>query len=58
LGLPLPASSREAMLDYVANKPKDKFGKHDYEIGDPQTIASMREAFRPFQSYFGVASEI
>jgi hypothetical protein len=58
LGLPLPESSRAAMLAYVANKPKDKFGKHDYEIGDARTIAAMREAFRPFQSYFGVESEI
>jgi hypothetical protein len=58
LGLPLPETSRKAMLDYVANKPKDKFGKHEYEIGDAETIAGMREAFRPFQSYFGVESEV
>lgn len=58
LELPLPAPSRAAMLDYVANKPKDKFGKHEYEIGSAETIAAMRAAFRPFQEYFGVASEI
>ena len=58
LQLPLPSGSKQAMLDYVANKPKDKFGKHDYEMGDPETIAATRAAFRPFQEYFGVASEV
>ena len=46
------------MLDYVSNKPKDKFGKHEYDMGDAETIAAARAAFRPFQEYFGVASEI
>ncbi|MCR9092673.1 MAG: sulfotransferase [bacterium] len=58
LALPLPPESKRAMVDYVANKPKDKFGKHDYEMGDPETIAAARAAFRPFQEYFGVASEV
>lgn len=58
LGFPLPDRSRRAMLDYVARKPKDKFGKHDYALGDPETIAATRAAFRPFQEYFGVASEV
>ena len=58
LRLPLPDTSKQAMLDYVAHKPKDKFGKHDYEMGDPETIAATRAAFRPFQDYFGVASEV
>jgi len=58
LGLPLPAASKQAMLDYVENKPKDKFGKHEYELGDAETIAAARAAFRPFQSYFGVESEV
>ena len=58
LGMPLSSRSKNAMLDYIRNKPKDKFGKHDYELGDAETIASLRAAFRPFQDYFGVASEI
>ena len=58
LGFPLSENSKQAMLDYIANKPKDKFGKHDYEIGDADTIRAMRAAFRPFQDYFGVASEV
>ena len=35
-----------------------KFGTHDYTMADEQTIAAAREAFRPFQEYFGVASEV
>ena len=58
LGLPLPASSKRSMLDYIETKPKDKFGKHDYTMADDQTITAAREAFRPFQEYFGVASEV
>jgi len=58
IGFPLSDSSKQAMLDYVTNKPKNKFGKHDYEMGDPETIAAARAAFRPFQKYFGVASEV
>ena len=58
LGLPLPASSKRSMLDYIETKPKDKFGTHDYTMADEQTIAAAREAFRPFQEYFGVASEV
>ncbi|MFK7898942.1 MAG: sulfotransferase [Myxococcota bacterium] len=58
LGLPLPSASKEAMLSYIASKPKDKFGKHEYAIGDKATIAAAREAFRPFQEYFGVTSEL
>ena len=58
LGMPLSSRSKNAMLDYIRNKPMDKFGKHDYELGDAETIAALRAAFRPFQDYFGVASEI
>ena len=58
LGFPLSMESKRAMLDYIANKPKDKFGKHEYEIGDAETIESMRAAFRPFQEYFRLASEV
>ena len=46
------------MLDYIAAKPKDKFGKHEYDLGSPEAIRVAREAFRPFQEYFGVRSEI
>jgi hypothetical protein len=58
LGFPLSEGSKRAMLDYVSNKPKDKFGKHQYDMGNADAIATARAAFRPFQEYFGVASEV
>jgi hypothetical protein len=58
LGFPLSERSKNAMVDYITNKPKDKFGKHEYELGDAATIAALREDFRPFQDYFGVKSEV
>lgn len=58
MGFPLSSESKQAMLDYIAAKPKDKFGKHNYATGDGEMIAAARDAFRPFQEYFGVQSEI
>jgi hypothetical protein len=58
LQIPLTAVAKQAMLDYIQEKPKEKFGKHEYETGDEELIAEEREKFRAFQTYFGVASEI
>jgi hypothetical protein len=58
LGLPLDDGARQAMLDYIAHKPKDKFGKHEYDMGEDALIAAEREKFRYFQEYFGVRSEV
>ena len=56
--MPLGAKAKQAMLDYIQNKPRDKFGSHDYETGGEELIAEEREKFRAFQTYFDVASEI
>lgn len=58
MGFPLSSRSKQAMLDYISHKPKDKFGKHEYATGDDETIRAAREQFRSFQEYFGVKSEI
>jgi hypothetical protein len=58
LGMPLPAEAEQAMLDYIQNKPKNKFGSHDYQTGSERMIAEEREKFRAFQEHFDVASEI
>jgi hypothetical protein len=58
LDLPLPESSRRAMLDYLANKPKDKFGRHEYAVGTSDLIASERKKWQAVQDYFGVKSEL
>ncbi len=58
LGLPLGSESRRAMLDALAQRPKDRFGRHDYDVGSEERIASERERWRSIQDYFGVASEL
>jgi hypothetical protein len=58
LKMSLPADAKQAMLDYIRNKPKNKFGSHDYQTGSAQMIEKEREKFRAFQAHFGVASEI
>lgn len=58
LGLPLPDASRQAMLGYLAGKPKDKFGHHEYAVGDGDLIAAERAKWREVQAYFGVKSEL
>jgi hypothetical protein len=58
LSIELPGAAKQAMLDYIADKPKNKFGHHEYETGSPELIAEERERFRVFQEYFGVVSEV
>ncbi|MAG34479.1 MAG: sulfotransferase family protein [Deltaproteobacteria bacterium] len=58
MGFPLAKESKQSMLDYIANKPKGKFGAHEYDTGGDAVIAEARKEFRPFQEYFGVRSEI
>ena len=47
-----------AVLDYLAHKPKGKFGVHRYQAEDwGFTAESLREAMAPYIDHFGVASE-
>ena len=47
-----------AVLDYLAHKPKGKFGVHRYQPEDwGFTAGSLREAMAPYIDHFGVASE-
>ncbi len=58
LGLPLDDTSRKAMLGYIANKPKDKFGHHEYAVGSSDLISAERAKWQAVQAYFGVKSEV
>ena len=58
LDLPLTAEAERAMLDYIASKPKGKFGEHEYEMGERSAMADEREKFRRFQDYFGIQDEV
>ena len=47
-----------AVLDYLARKPKGKFGVHRYQPEDwGFTAESLREAMAPYIDHFGVTSE-
>ena len=47
-----------AVLDYLANKPKGKFGVHRYQPEDwGFTAESLRSALAPYIDHYGVASE-
>ena len=47
-----------AVLDYLAHKPKGKFGVHRYQPEDwGFTAESLREAMAPYIDHFGVTSE-
>ena len=47
-----------AVLDYLAHKPKGKFGVHRYQPEDwGFTAESLREAMAPYIDHFGVANE-
>jgi len=58
LDIPLIPEALAAMQAYIAQKPKGKFGEHDYDAGGEAIIADERSRFRRFQEYFGVASEL
>jgi len=59
LGLPLTPEVEASMADYLAHKPKGKFGAHDYRFEDlGLSLAEERERFAPYQDRFSVASEV
>ena len=58
MGRDFTDSHAAAVLDYLANKPKGKFGVHRYQPEDwGFTAESLREAMAPYIDHFGVASE-
>jgi len=57
LGLEFSDQSSRRMRQYLANKPKEKFGKHEYSVGEAQEILIKREFFARYQEYFKVPDE-
>ncbi len=55
-GLSLSADAEQKMLDYLANKPKGKFGAHSYKV-DAQR-SKERALFRRYQTHYGVPDEV
>ena len=62
IGLTMNESEAKKIKQYLDNKPKGIFGKHEYKTDGnddrDQTVASdERKAFARYQQYFGVPSE-
>ena len=48
----------ERIRRYLAFKPKDKHGRHDYTPMSPEQVARNRPWFRRYQARYGVPDEI
>lgn len=58
IGRPFASDHASRIRDYLAHKPKNKYGKHRYEPEDwGYTKAEIRERTRPYIEAFGVALE-
>jgi hypothetical protein len=58
LGRPFQAAYADRIRDYLAHKPKDKFGKHKYAPEDWGLDAEkIRSDLAPYMAYYGVARE-
>ena len=59
LDLPLTPEVEASMADYLAGKPKGKFGQHDYRFEDlGLSLGKERERFAAYQARFGVPTEV
>lgn len=58
LRLDFPDTVRQGMVDYLAHKPKGKFGKNVYSVGDSEQVARERRLFARYQKFHGVPSEV
>lgn len=54
LDMPLTDQARTAVAAYLADKPKGKFGAHEYDVNDND---KTRALFARYQARFGVPSE-
>jgi hypothetical protein len=57
-GSELEPAARKAMQDYLAQKPRGKFGKHRYSVGAAQENARKRALFQRYQQAFDIPDEI
>ena len=58
LGRPLPPDTAQAMRDYLAGRPKDKHGAHEYSFADlALDPVAERERFARYQRHFSVPEE-
>jgi hypothetical protein len=56
--LPFGEAGAERVRRYLAHKPKDKHGRHEYTPMSPEQVAKNRPHFRRYQARYGVPDEI
>jgi hypothetical protein len=58
MGRPFQAVHADTIRDYLAHKPKGKFGAHKYSPEDwGLDSAQIRRDLAPYMAYYGVARE-
>jgi hypothetical protein len=55
-GMTLGEEARARMMEYLASKPKGKFGKHDYRVDEARS--KERALFRRYQELYDVPDEM
>jgi len=58
LDIDLTADIEEKMKEFLAHKPRGKFGKHEYEHPPQAVIDYERKIYSRYQEYFSVPDEI
>ena len=54
--MPFTTDARQRMQEYLVNKPRGKFGRHDYAIDERK--AKDRPMFRRYQDLYNVPDEV
>ena len=57
LGLELSERGRNGMAKFLADHPRDARPKHQFNLGTAESVAQAREAFKRYQTHFGVETE-
>jgi hypothetical protein len=58
MAMAFPDQGRQAVADYLAHKPRGKFGQNVYSLGERDQIARERAIFARYQSFHKVPDEV
>jgi len=58
LELTLTPATEASMRTYLAERPQEKFGRHQYELAPPAVVAEERRIYGRYQSFFNVSDEM
>lgn len=57
-GFEMTDRGREAMRRYMVEKPRESRPAHQYDVGEQEMIETERRAYKRYQDYFDVPSEV